>query len=281
LRVTLWDQNPVPLNLHIDKATKTMDLNLGGRRALVTGASKGIGFSTARFLAQEGCDVILVSRTVADLEAARERILGEADVSVVAEPRDMSDSSSAVALARKYPDLDILVNNAGAIPRGSIEEIDEERWRTAWDLKVFGYINLTREYFQLMKRRAKGVIVNIIGNAGERMDAQYIAGSAANASLMAFTRALGAVSPDFGVRLVGINPGPVATDRHVTFMRKRAQDRFGDPDRWKELTKTLPFGRAAKPEEIAALVAFLASDHSAFTTGTIITIDGGIANRPA
>jgi len=258
-----------------------MDLNLRGRKALVTGASKGIGYATARLLAQEGCDVILVSRTAADLEAARSRILAESNVSVEIEPRDLSDSKSVLALAQRYPALDIVVNNAGAIPGGTVEEVDEARWRAAWDLKVFGYINMTREYFRLMRARGKGVIVNIIGGAGERMNAAYIAGSAGNASLMAFTRALGAVSPDTGVRVVGINPGPVATDRLVTLMSKVAQDKFGDPERWRELTKTMPFGRAATPEEIAAMAAFLASDLSAYTTGTIVTIDGGIANRTA
>jgi NAD(P)-dependent dehydrogenase (short-subunit alcohol dehydrogenase family) len=256
-----------------------MDLNLRGRKALVTGASKGIGYATARCLAQEGCDVVLVSRTAADLEAARERILKECNVAVTVEPRDISDSKSPPALAQKYPDLDILVNNAGAIPGGRLEEIDEARWRAAWDLKVFGYINLTREYFRLMKARGKGVIVNIIGAAGEKMNSSYIAGSAGNASLMAFTRALGAAAPEAGLRVVGINPGPVATDRHVTLMRKQAQDKLGDPERWRELSKSLPFGRAATPEEIAAMAAFLASDHSAYTTGTIVTIDGGLAHR--
>ena len=256
-----------------------MDLNLRGRKALVTGASKGIGFATAKALAQEGCDVILVSRTAADLASARERILAAANVSVVVEPLDMSQSASAPTLARKYSDIDILVNNAGAIPGGSVEDVDEQRWRAAWDLKVFGYINLTREFFRLMKARGNGVIVNIIGAAGEKMNANYIAGSAGNASLMAFTRALGGVSPKYGVRVVGINPGPVATERHVMLTKLEAKNRFGDPERWQDLEKALPFGRAATPEEIAAMAAFLASDLSGFTTGTIITIDGGLAHR--
>jgi NAD(P)-dependent dehydrogenase (short-subunit alcohol dehydrogenase family) len=132
-----------------------------------------------------------------------------------------------------------------------------------------------------MKSRRHGVIVNIIGSAGEKLDAAYIAGSTGNASLMAFTRALGGAAPDAGLRVVGINPGPVATDRLVTLLKKRAQDRLGDAGRWQELVKPMPFGRAAKPEEIAAMVAFLASDLSGYTTGTIVTIDGGAAHRGA
>lgn len=258
-----------------------MDLGLSGRKALITGASKGIGRAAARLLAAEGCDLVLVARTIADLNAAREEIRAQHNVAVSVVPLDMSQGDAARGLARDFPDIDILVNNAGAIPGGTVEEIEEPRWRQAWDLKVFGYINLTRAYFALMKARQRGVIVNIIGSAGEKLDAGYIAGSAGNASLMAFTRALGGTSADAGIRVVGINPGPVATDRLVTLLRKRAQDRLGDAARWAELVKPMPFGRAAKPEEIAAMVAFLASDLSGYTTGTIVTIDGGAAHRSA
>ena len=258
-----------------------MDLNLTGRKALVTGGSKGIGRATARLLAAEGCDIVLVARTAGDLEKAEGEIRAQHNVAVTTVALDLSNGEAARGLARDFPDIDILVNNAGAIPGGTIEEIDEPRWRQAWDLKVFGYINLTRAYFTRMKARGRGVIVNIIGSAGERMDSHYIAGSSANASLMAFTRALGAAAPDVGVRIVGINPGPVATDRLVTLLKKRAQDNLGDAGRWQELVKPMPFARAATPEEIAAMAAFLASDLSGYTTGTIITIDGGAANRAA
>jgi NAD(P)-dependent dehydrogenase (short-subunit alcohol dehydrogenase family) len=175
--------------------------------------------------------------------------------------------------------VDILVNNAGAIPGGTLQEIEEPRWREAWDLKVFGYINLTRAVYADMAKRKRGVIVNIIGAAGERMDAGYIAGSTGNASLMAFSRALGGASPKDGIRVVAINPGMTATDRMVTLQRKRAQDRFGDPERWKELLEGAPFGRAGTPDEIAALATFLASDLSGYTTGSVFTVDGGASVR--
>ena len=155
------------------------------------------------------------------------------------------------------------------------------RWRTAWDLKVFGYINMTRRFYALMAQRKKGVIINILGAAGENPDFDYIAGSSGNASLMAFTRAMGGTAPRDGLRVIGINPGPVMTDRLITLMRTRAQTQFGDAERWTEYMKPLAFGRAAKPEEIAWMTAFLASDLSAYTTGSIITIDGGGSSRSA
>jgi 3-oxoacyl-[acyl-carrier protein] reductase len=256
-----------------------MDLNLRGRTALITGASKGIGRASAAALAEEGVNVILVSRTQADLDTARDSIAARWNVRVEVHAFDLSDSRNIDRLSELHPDIDILVNNAGAIPGGTLREIDEPRWRQAWDLKVYGYINMCRRFYALMKQRGHGVIINVLGMAGERMDVGYIAGSTGNAGLMAFTKALGGAASSDNLRVVGINPGAIATDRLVTMMQKRAQDQFGDPNRWQDLMKPLPFARAGNPEEIGWMVAFLASDKSAYTTGTIITIDGGAANR--
>ena len=256
-----------------------MDLGLQGRVALVTGGSKGIGLAIARRLAAEGCALHLVSRTPADLEAARANLSASHKVPVAVHAMDMAERGAAEALGAKCGDLDILVNNAGATPRGALDEVDEERWRKAFDLKVFGYVNLSRVFYARMKARRRGVIINIIGNGGERVDYGYIAGAAGNAALMAFTRALGAGSIDYGVRAVGVNPGPVATERLVGLMQKEAEGRFGDGARWRELEKSFPLGRSATPDEVAATVALLASDLSAYTSGTIVTIDGGMAHR--
>jgi NAD(P)-dependent dehydrogenase (short-subunit alcohol dehydrogenase family) len=256
-----------------------MDLGLRGRKALVTGASKGIGRACAEVLAEEGCDVVLVSRTAADLDKVRAKIAGEHNVAVRYYALDLSDSKSVDKLAAECADIDLLVNNAGAIPGGNIAEIDEKRWREAWDLKVFGYINMTRRFYALMATRRSGVIVNILGAAGENPDFNYIAGSSGNASLMAFTRAMGGTAPRDNIRVIGINPGPVMTERLITLMKTRAETQFGDVEKWTELMKPLAFGRAAKPEEIGWMAAFLASDRSGYTTGSIVTIDGGGSSR--
>jgi NAD(P)-dependent dehydrogenase (short-subunit alcohol dehydrogenase family) len=256
-----------------------MDLNLRGKTALITGASKGIGRASAEVLAEEGVNVILISRTQADLEAARDSIAARWNVRAEVHAFDISDSANVDRLVALHPDIDILVNNAGAIPGGNLQDIDEARWREAWDLKVYGYINMCRRFYALMKQRGRGVIVNILGMAGERMDAGYIAGSTGNAGLMAFTKTLGGAASADNLRVVGINPGAIATERLVTIMKQRAKDRLGDANRWEELMKPLPFGRAGTSEEIGSMVAFLASDRSAYTSGTIITIDGGAANR--
>ena len=256
-----------------------MDLGLRGRKALISGASKGIGRACAEVLAEEGCDVVLVSRTATDLETVRAKIAGEHNVAVRYYALDLSDGRNVDRLAAECADTDLLVNNAGAIPGGNIAEIDEKRWREAWDLKVFGYINMTRRFYALMAARRSGVIINILGAAGENPDFDYVAGSSGNASLMAFTRAIGGTAPRDNLRVMGINPGPVMTERLITLMRTRAEANFGDPEKWTELMKPLAFCRAAKPEEIGYMAAFLASDRSAYTTGSIVTIDGGGSSR--
>jgi len=257
-----------------------MDLGLQGRSVLITGASKGIGLATALSFAAEGVGHIhLNSRTEASLAEAREQIRAKHDVAVSIHPFDLSQSAQVTALADAVGEVDILVNNAGAIPRGSIEQITEETWRAAWDLKVWGFINLTRIYWERMKARGKGVIINDIGNAGARPAFGYIAGTAGNASLMAFTRGMGGWSLDHGVRVLGVNPGPILTERLENSMKFDARTRLGDETRWQSLMANFPAQRAGKVEEVADTIVFLASDRCGYTCGTIVTIDGGAMSR--
>jgi NAD(P)-dependent dehydrogenase (short-subunit alcohol dehydrogenase family) len=256
-----------------------MDLNPKGRKVLITGASKGIGRAIAAQLAGEGCDLYLAARTGHELVSARDELEAAHGISVGVFPLDLSDSENMRKLAEACQDTEILVNNAGAIPNGTVEEIDEARWREAWDLKVYGYINLTRHLYPLMKARGHGVIINIIGDGGERPAANYIAGAAGNAALMAFTRGVGGDSPNDGIRVVGVNPGPILTERLEKLLRKSADDRLGSAERWRELLEPMPFGRAGTVEEVATMVGFLASDLSSYTSGTIVTIDAGYVYR--
>jgi NAD(P)-dependent dehydrogenase (short-subunit alcohol dehydrogenase family) len=256
-----------------------MDLKLAGKTALITGASKGIGRATAETMAGEGCNLVLVARTAADLDAAKAAIARKANVRVDVVAADLSNSANVDRLAGDFPDIDILVNNAGAIPGGTLLDIDEAKWRTAWDLKVFGYVNMCRAFYALMKKRGGGVIINVVGNAAQTHDPEYICGVAGNAALSAFSQSLGSVSARDGIRVIAINPGPVATDRLVGLMRKKAQDRTGNPENWRDLFKPLPFGRAATAEEIGAMVTFLASEHSGYTSGAVVTIDAGLSAR--
>ena len=254
-----------------------MDLNLRGKRVLITGASKGIGAAAAEVFAEEGCDLILAARNAEMLDALAGKLRSAHQIIAISHVCDLRDAGQLAGLARVAGDIDILVNNAGDIPGGSIDKIDEPTWRHAWELQLFGYINLTRMIYAQMKARGHGVIVNDIGAAGEKFDANYICGSAGNAALMAFTRALGGKSLADNIRVVGINPGPVGTDRHVTLLKTRANNQLGDESRYREFQQGFPLGRPAHAREIGDLMAFLASERSGYTSGVIFTVDGGIS----
>ena len=256
-----------------------MDLRLQGSTALVTGASRGIGFAIAQGLAREGCHLHMAARTAADLESARARILGECAVRIECHALDLSETDAIGKLAERCANVDILVNNAGGIPSSRLSEISDDRWRKAWDLKVFGYINLTREIYRVMQPKRRGVIVNVIGVSGERLRQDYIAGSTGNAALMAFTKTLGGESVDYGIRVVGVNPGQIDTDRLRSRYEGRAKAELGDPARWRELIKNAPFGRLATADEVADAVVWLASSRASYISGTVLTVDGGRAVR--
>jgi NAD(P)-dependent dehydrogenase (short-subunit alcohol dehydrogenase family) len=256
-----------------------MDLQLAGRTALITGASKGIGLAVAQAFAAEGVNLILTARSKDQLEKNAADLKEQHKVKVDVMPLDLSDQASRNKLVAAHPNVDILINNAGAIPGGTIFEVDDKSWRAGWDLKVYGYVNLTRAYFKNMAERKKGVIICICGLGGEKVEFGYIAGAAGNASLMAFARAMGGRSPDYGVRVLAVNPGPVLTDRTTYLGKIRAKRELGDENRYMESFKHMPFGRPATVEEVAPMVVFLASDLSNYVSGTVVTIDGGIANR--
>ena len=260
-----------------------LDLDLAGRRAVITGASAGIGAAIARRLAAEGMHLWLAARSGDRLrELAAElaaELGGEHGIEATPLALDLSSSEAQGELAAAAAEADVLVNNAGAIPAGTLEQVDEATWRASWDLKLFGAINLSRLLYPRMRERGRGVILNITGTAADRPAATYIAGASANAALAAFTRALGGDSPRDGIRVLGLSPGPVATERIRDLLGQRAATELGDAGRFAEVLGPLPFDRMASVEEVADLAAFLISDRSAYTSGTIVTLDGGLMHR--
>ncbi len=252
-----------------------MDLGLRGLTALITGASKGIGEACAHQMAVEGCHLQLAARSRQQLEALAAQLRMTHGVEVTTHACDLSKQAEVLALAEACGTPDILVNNAGAIPSGALSDVDEAAWRAAWDLKIYGYVGLTRALLPKMYARRKGVIVCVIGSAGLNPNPNYIAGCMANAALNMMVRCLGMEAFDKGVRIVAVNPGATMSDRWMYLAKENARRRFGDPERYMELARDYPGQRPATVEEVAATVAFIASPRSSYTSGAALTIDAG------
>jgi len=258
-----------------------MDLGLTGRRVLVTGGSQGIGLAVARGFLAEGATVAIVARDELRLVRAADALarLG----AVTARAADLAQRGAPEAIADAFSDTDILVNNAGAVPTGDIFAVDEARWRAAWDLKVFGYINLMRAMYAHMRNQGPDkrpkVIVNVLGLGGERPQWRYVCGNAANVALAGVTKSLGGRSIDHGIRVVAVNPGGVETERMVALQKGRAQRELGDAERWREFFADKPLQRAASPEEVANVILFLASDKASWVSGAVVPVDGGFLHR--
>lgn len=249
-----------------------MDLGLKGKTVLITGGSKGIGLACAQSFAAEGCNLHLVSRDAGRLEAARKQVRFDHPVEIEIHAADLRERGAAERIAAQCRDADILVNNAGDIPGGSLLDIDEAAWRHAWDLKVFGYVNMSRAMFANMKERGRGVIVNVIGMAGEKPSFEYVCGATANAGLAAFTKGLGQKSGQFGVRVVAVHPPATRTDRIITLMRNVAKQKYGDESRVDDVVKDGSFGRIIEPEQVGDTVAFLASERAAHLSGIVLNL---------
>ena len=240
-----------------------MDLGLKGKSVLGTGGSKGIGLACAKAFAAEGCLLHLAARDKDRLAQAARSLGGDVKVHSV----DLRDPTALRRLAEECAGIDILINNAGDIPGGTIETLDEAKWRHAWELKVYGFINLTRELYARMKARKSGIIVNVIGMAGETHPFEYICGATANAGLAAFTKAMGKGSREHGVRVVGVHPPSTRTDRIITLMKTAAKAKWGDESRYEEL-----MGSVIEPEQVGDTVCFLASPRAGQLSGVVLNM---------
>jgi 3-oxoacyl-[acyl-carrier protein] reductase len=257
-----------------------MELGLRGKSAVVTGASKGIGLAIARALAVEGVNLAIAARGREELERVARELADAHGVQVEPYAADLSSEEAVRGLAEfslsRLKQVDILVNNAGAIPAGTINSVDDDTWRRAYDLKLWGYIRLARALTPGMRERRSGAVLNIIGNAGRQPSAGYIAGGPANAALMNFTKGLAAeVGPD-GVRVNAINPGPIRTDRIRQMAEQRAKaEGIEVSTALASQARGIPLGRIGEPEEVATVAVFLVSDAASYVHGAIVPVEGG------
>jgi NAD(P)-dependent dehydrogenase (short-subunit alcohol dehydrogenase family) len=253
-----------------------MELGLGGKVAMVTGGSKGIGRATALGLVAEGAAVLICARGQEALDevvaaaglASRERV-----AALAADLTDGAAIKRVVAhCVEQFGRVDILINNAGSARPGEFLKLDDQAWIDDWQLKFFGYVRMAREVLPQMERQGGGVIVNVIGAAAMNPRRSYMIGGAANAALNHFTKALADEGSKSGVRVVGINPGPILTERLLKMRAGLTQSAEAADEAFRKMT---PLGRVGKVEEVADLIMFMASERAAFIHGANITIDGG------
>ncbi len=251
-----------------------MELGLENKLALVTGGSRGIGRAVVEMLADEGCDVIVVSRNAEDdatLAASAART-GRRLVPVSADLGTLEGVEGvALRVQREFARLDILVNNAGSARRADFFEVSDADWQGGFALKFFGYVRMTRAFWPMLKA-SRGSLVNIAGVSAHTPEAVYTIAASANAGLLAFTKSMAAVGDRDGVRVNAVNPGQIETDRLSGVLRNMGMP---EDQARARLLEQLGAQRFGKPQDVAAMVAFLVSKQADYVHGALIDVDGG------
>lgn len=259
-----------------------MELGLRDKVAAVTGARKGIGYAIARALAREGARVSICSRDREELVKAAERLRKETGAQVTAVQADVSkvpDQKRFVAETLKaHGRIDILVNNAGSGHVGDLLAVSDEVWEHHLNLKLMGYIRLTREVIPHMQKQGGGTIILIAGGYGKEPDGYAVVPGVINAGLLNFTRSAASRFAADRIRVVGINPAVTETDLAEEMAEQVARSMGTTREKVKELTlRSFPLGRVGRPEDVANAVIFLASETAGFITGSSLAVDGGVS----
>jgi len=243
-------------------------LSLSGKIALVTGGSRGIGFSTGKILSENGATVVITGKDTERLEKAAKKIPNS--IAIVADIRNTNDVKNVVSKTiEKFGRLDILVNNAGIFPKiKKLHEIDEDEWNEILDVNLTGQFRFTKEAIPHLQKTS-GSIVNISSDAGLKAYQGFNADaySASKAALIILTKCWALEYSKNKIRVNCICPGVVDTDMTKPFLKTQTDKEFMDNEH--------PLGRIGQPEEIAKAIMYFVSDDASWTTGAVLTVDGG------
>ena len=257
-----------------------MDLGLNGKVALVGGSSRGLGRAVAEELAAEGCAVVLCSRDAAAVQRTADEIADRSGAATLAVGTDLSEESGvehviSAAFAR-FDRVDVLVTNTGGPPAGPFESHSPEVWRGAVSQNLESVLNLTRAVLPGMKERQWGRIINITSIAVKQPVDGLILSNSVRAAVTGFARTLANEVAAFGITVNNVLPGYTRTERLVHLAEHNAQARGTNvADAYAQWEREIPMKRLGEPDELAALVTFLASTRAAYITGASIAVDGG------
>lgn len=255
-----------------------MDLKLKDKVALVLAASKGLGRASALALSAEGAKVVICSRNAEELKQTAAEIHKQTGNPVVAIPADVSDAGQVTDLIKKTAEtfgvIDILVNNGGGPPFDKFENFDAGAWQKAFELTLFAFARTSREVLPYMKKAGGGRIINIVSSSVKSVLNNAVLSTATRMGVVGMAKLMADELGPYGITVNNIAPGLILTDRVKDVLPKGVDVEQAMKDR----AKTIPVGRIGKPEELGALVAFLASEQAAYISGTTIQIDGG-SNR--
>jgi 3-oxoacyl-[acyl-carrier protein] reductase len=258
-----------------------MDLGLRDKVAIVTGSSDGIGLVTARALAREGVRVVVCARRAAKLFDARDMIVKDTGAEVLAvqcDVRTLDDVQRLVGdTLQRFGAIHILINNAGSVPSIKFTDVSDAQWYEYLERKLMGFLRVTREVVPHMQKAGWGRIINIAGTAGWEPSNTGMAVGLNNAAVMNWTKSMSLQYASDGILVNTVAPGSIDTPRQVG-NRQRESEVTGKSveELRKARVKDIPLGRLGRPEEVANLIVFLASECSSYMTGTCVTIDGGV-----
>jgi len=257
-----------------------MELGLKGKRALVTGASSGLGAAAAQALAGEGAEVTINSRDPQRLEKAAQKIHDATGVRPRLAVGDVSVSADVEKIIQAAGDVDILVSNAGGPPPGDFLNHPGERWLEAADLVLFSAINLTRAVIEGMLKRKWGRLIYITSVGVLQPIDNLILSNTFRSGVAAFCKTISNNYARYGITANCVCPGYTATERLWELAQRSAEASGKTPQEiMRDFAASIPAGRLGQPEETAALIAFLASEQAAYITGTSIPVDGGLVKK--
>ncbi len=255
-----------------------MDLKLNNKVAIVLAASKGLGRAIATTLSAEGAKVVIGSRNEAELKKTSEEISAQTGNEVLAIPVDVADAAQTENLinqtAAKFGRIDILVNNSGGPPFNKFETFDDEAWQQAFNLTLLSFARMGRLVLPHMKATGSGRIINIISGSVKSVLGNSVLSTSMRMGVVGMAKLMADELGPFNITVNNVAPGMILTDRLAHTLPKGMDIEQALQDR----AKSIPLGRIGKPEELAAMVTFLASGQAAYITGTTIQVDGG-ANR--